>query len=93
MTAAKSPTERVALLRQRRLAAGLVRVDLYAHPEDASALRDLASRLAAARMAATAPKCTEGSEQNSVQCGAKGRVHPNPLPPGGGFGEPSEGDC
>jgi hypothetical protein len=41
MTAA----QRVAAMRQRRAAQGLVRVEVYVHPDDAAAIKALAARL------------------------------------------------
>lgn len=45
MTAA----ERMARLRSRRLAAGLVRRDVWAHPDDWEAIRELERKLREAR--------------------------------------------
>ena len=42
---AKTPTARVAELRARRQAAGLVRLELYAHPEDHPPIKELAEKL------------------------------------------------
>lgn len=41
MTAA----QRVAAMRQRRAAQGLVRVEVYVHPDDGTAIKALAARL------------------------------------------------
>jgi hypothetical protein len=37
--------QRVAAMRQRRAAEGLVRLELYVHPDDAAAIKALAARL------------------------------------------------
>jgi len=42
---AKTPTTRVAELRARRQAAGLVRLELYAHPDDHPPIKALADKL------------------------------------------------
>jgi hypothetical protein len=42
---AKSTAARVAELRARRQAAGLVRLELYAHPENHQAIKALAEKL------------------------------------------------
>ena len=42
---AKTTTERVAAMRQRRADAGLVRMDVYAHPADHPAIKALAEKL------------------------------------------------
>ena len=42
---AKSTSARVAELRARRQAAGLMRLELYAHPEDHQAIKTLAEKL------------------------------------------------
>lgn len=47
--AAMTNTERVAALRQRRAELGLVRVDLYAHPDDHPAIKAYAARKNRAR--------------------------------------------
>ena len=44
MTAA-TPAERKAAERQRRADAGLQRLELYAHPEDWPAIKELAAKL------------------------------------------------
>ena len=41
----KTTAARVAALRQRRVALGLKRLELYAHPADHAALKALAARL------------------------------------------------
>jgi hypothetical protein len=43
---AKSSTARSAAFRKRAKAAGLERVDLYVHPDDAPAIREFAAKLA-----------------------------------------------
>lgn len=45
----KTVTERVAALRKRRQEQGLVRLDVYAHPEDHALIKKLVKALAAAR--------------------------------------------
>jgi hypothetical protein len=45
MSAAKTTAERVAALRAGRDAAGLKRLDLYAHPDDWPAIKELAAKL------------------------------------------------
>lgn len=45
MNAAKTTAERVQEVRARRKAAGLVRLELWLHPDDAAAVRDLAAKL------------------------------------------------
>lgn len=47
MNAAKTTSERVRDLRERR--AGLKRVEVYAHPDDAEAIKRYAARLARRR--------------------------------------------
>jgi hypothetical protein len=47
---AKTPTERVQELRQRREALGLTRLELYAHPEDHEAIKALAEKLQRKRL-------------------------------------------
>ena len=42
---AKPATERMAALRKRRLAAGLTRLELWAHPDDHDAIKALAEKL------------------------------------------------
>jgi hypothetical protein len=42
---AKTPTERVQELRQRREALGLTRLELYVHPDDHEAIKALAAKL------------------------------------------------
>lgn len=49
MTAAKTPAQRQAELKARRIAAGLVRVCVWLHPDDAAALREHAAKLAKRR--------------------------------------------
>ena len=44
-------TKRVAALRQRRAAQGLVRLELYVHPDDQAAVKTLAKLLAQNRLA------------------------------------------
>jgi hypothetical protein len=44
--ATKPSAPRVAALRERRAALGLVRVEVYVHPDDAQPIRDYAQRLA-----------------------------------------------
>jgi hypothetical protein len=46
---AKTATERVSALRQRREALGLVRLELYVHPLDAPPIKELAAKLNAKR--------------------------------------------
>lgn len=46
-----SVTARVAAMRARRAALGLTRLELYAHPDDHQALKQLAARLAELRRA------------------------------------------
>jgi len=41
----KPAAQRVAAMRQRRAAEGLVRLELYVRPEDAAAIKALAARL------------------------------------------------
>lgn len=45
MPTAKTAAERVADMRQRRQAAGLTRLEVYAHPDDHAAIRAYAARL------------------------------------------------
>lgn len=49
MSTAKTVRNRVAELRQRRAAAGLARVEVWAHPDDHPAIRAYAARLARKR--------------------------------------------
>ena len=49
MTAAKPSAPRVAALRERRAALGLVRVEVWVRPQDAQAIRNHAARLNAKR--------------------------------------------
>ena len=42
---AKTPAERKAEERQRRAKSGLVRLELYAHPGDIEAIKELAAKL------------------------------------------------
>lgn len=42
---AKTPAERKADERQRRADAGLVRLEVYAHPDDHAAIKELAAKL------------------------------------------------
>ena len=42
---AKTPAERKAEERQRRAESGLVRLELYAHPGDIDAIKELAAKL------------------------------------------------
>lgn len=46
---AQTPAQRKAAERQRRAEAGLVLVRVYAHPDDAQAIKDLAQILAKRR--------------------------------------------
>jgi hypothetical protein len=46
MTQIKPSAPRVAALRERRAALGLVRVEVYVHPDDAQPIRDYAQTLA-----------------------------------------------
>lgn len=48
---AKPVAARVAALRERRAALGLMRLELYAHPADHAALKALAAQLAKKRQA------------------------------------------
>lgn len=45
MTTAKTNAERIAALRQRRADLGLTRLELYAHPDDHEAIKELAEKL------------------------------------------------
>ena len=45
MKAAKTNAERIAALRQRRADLGLTRLELYAHPDDHEAIKELAAKL------------------------------------------------
>jgi hypothetical protein len=45
-------TKRMAALRERRRAAGMKPIEIWAHPDDHQAIRELAARLAKARDAA-----------------------------------------
>ena len=47
---AKTPTQKSTELRQRRADRGLVRVDLYLHPDDAAKIRKTALALNVARL-------------------------------------------
>jgi hypothetical protein len=47
---AKTTAERVQALRQRRVDQGLVRLELYAHPDDHAAIKALAERLQRKRL-------------------------------------------
>lgn len=49
MNAAKTATQRVNEARARRAAAGLVRLELWIHPDDRAAIKLYAARLAAKR--------------------------------------------
>lgn len=42
---AKTPAERKAAQRQRNAEAGLVRLELYAHPEDHASIKEHAAKL------------------------------------------------
>lgn len=42
---AKTPSQRKAAERQRRAEAGLVRLEVYAHPDDHEAIKALAAKL------------------------------------------------
>ena len=46
----KTPTQRVAELRQRRAEQGLTRLDVYAHPDDHAAIKILADKLTKRRL-------------------------------------------
>jgi hypothetical protein len=46
----KTPTQRVAELRQRRAEQGLTRLDVYAHPDDHAAIKILAEKLTKRRL-------------------------------------------
>ena len=46
---AQTPAQRKAAERQHRKEAGLVRLELYVHPEDREAIRSYAARLASKR--------------------------------------------
>jgi hypothetical protein len=50
----KTPTQRVAELRQRRAEQGLTRIEVYVHPHDHKHIKALADRLNKARL--TNPK-------------------------------------
>lgn len=50
---ARSPSERKAAERKRRSDAGLVRLELYAHPDDLAAIKALAERLQRKRVKAS----------------------------------------
>lgn len=52
---AKSSAQRIAEMRAKRKAAGLVHVDLDAHPDDAAEIKAYAAKLAEKR-AKTAPR-------------------------------------
>lgn len=58
---AKTASERKAAERQRRQEAGLVRLELFAHPEDHASIKEHAAKLA--RKRARAAKKAEGSER------------------------------
>lgn len=45
MTAARTTTQRVSALRQRREALGLKRLELYAHEDDHKPIKDYAAKL------------------------------------------------
>ncbi|MDP1649646.1 MAG: hypothetical protein Q8M01_15800 [Rubrivivax sp.] len=45
MSATKTNSERIADLRERRKAAGLARLELYAHPDDHAQIRAYAAKL------------------------------------------------
>lgn len=45
MNAAKTAAQRVREVRQRRAAAGLVRLELWAHPDDHEAIKEAAAKL------------------------------------------------
>jgi hypothetical protein len=49
MTTPRPTAERVAALRQRRADKGLTRLEIYAHPEDHSAIKATAAKLQAKR--------------------------------------------
>ena len=55
-TAAKTTAERVAALRQRRAEQGLVRMDLYVHPDDHDAVFAYTAKLLAQRLKAAEAK-------------------------------------
>jgi hypothetical protein len=48
---AKTVTERVAALRQRRLGLGLTRLEVFAHPDDHLEIKKLAKKLTQQRKA------------------------------------------
>jgi hypothetical protein len=54
MRAAKTAAERIRLMRERREALGLTRLELYAHPDDHQAIKDTAARLQRRRERAAA---------------------------------------
>lgn len=45
MNAAKTAAQRVREVRQRRASAGLVRLELWAHPDDHEAIKEAAAKL------------------------------------------------
>ncbi len=53
---AKTDTQRVAELRQRRIDLGQKRLDVYAHPEDHPAIKALVEKLNKARLTKPKPK-------------------------------------
>lgn len=56
---AKTPAERKAAERQRRSDAGLVRLELYAHPEDHASIKEHAAKLQRKREKAhSTPPCS-----------------------------------
>jgi len=55
---AKTPSERVQALRQRREAIGLTRLEVYAHPDDHEGIKAHAALLQRRRLRADAKKAT-----------------------------------
>jgi hypothetical protein len=57
-------TQRVAALRQRRAEQGLVRLELYVHPDDHAAVKAVAQALTQQR--SCKPACTPAPESNRI---------------------------
>jgi hypothetical protein len=75
-------TQRVAALRQRRAEQGLVRLELYVHPDDHAAVKAVAQALTQQR--SCKPACTPAPRKPIGSCTIR---HPARLPGGARHGK------
>lgn len=78
MTKDKTAAERQALRREKLRAAGMVQKNLYCHPDDWPAIRELAATLASKRATATSTKTKTKTKTKRQAPKAKGALpHPD----------------